>query len=199
MKIYSWLSVLVIVLLSACGTFEVSIEQPTPTVSPGAVTSDHIQGLEQSTIGDVQEGDLFVEEASTGWGKIVIVPGDGNWIAMIDDGQGILLIYHPESQPALGAVYGNGQGTEDIYHSGETDSNSVVPGLSRIQWTPDAHIHEQALQSPVERIVSVQPLDDMPAVLVNKTASVLFMNSSNSLPVLIDFSDSLNTFSTVND
>lgn len=205
MKFFSSFSLLVVVLLSACGTFEVSIEQPLPTATPAAITSNQPQDMDRSTIGDIQEGSLFVGDESSGWSKMIIVSGDMNWIAIIDNGQMIVLVHQPESQTALAVVDGNDKTPQDfMYPEGfqqtvDMNSNTAVAGISWIQWPPDPHLHQQSLKTHPEEVVAVQQLDDMPTLLVTKAASVLFLNKSNRLPVLIDFSDSPNTSPAVND
>jgi hypothetical protein len=204
MKVSSSLPLILVVLLSACGTFEVSIEQPTPTTTPDVIKPDPLQGTEQSTIGDTQEGDLFVEEASTGWSKTVIVSGDMNWIAVIDDGQMIVLEPRRESQIALATLDGTGKTPhklmfpEDFQHNVDTESNLLVDDMIWIQLA-DTQIHEESLNTPTEGIVSIQPLESMPMRLVTKSASVFFLNNSSRSPILIDFSESPNTSPSVND
>jgi hypothetical protein len=210
MKFYSSLSLLFVVLLSACGTFEVSIEQPAPTtavytVTPAVNTPSQPQGMARSMIGYTQEGNLSVEKKTTGWNKMVIVSGDVNWIAIIDDGQVIVLVNHPESQIALTADAGNGKrpqgllSPEGFHHNIAADSNTVVAGISQIQWIPDTHLPDQPLKTDMEGVLSVQQLDGMPTLLVTNTPSVFFLNSSNSSPVMIGFSGSLNTSPRVQD
>lgn len=136
---------------------------------------------------------------------MIIVSGDMNWIAIIDNGQMIVLVHQPESQTALAVVDGNDKTPQDfMYPEGfqqtvDMNSNTAVAGISWIQWPPDPHLHQQSLKTHPEEVVAVQQLDDMPTLLVTKAASVLFLNKSNRLPVLIDFSDSPNTSPAVND
>jgi hypothetical protein len=76
MKVYSSFTLLIVVLLSACGTVEVSIERskpgvPTPiqTATPAAVTPTSVSSETRAIVVYVQEGNVFVWEEGTGQSK----------------------------------------------------------------------------------------------------------------------------------
>lgn len=155
MKVYSSLTFLILLLLSACGTVEVSIEQPVPTTAstihnaaPAAVTPAPPVSQGRALVAYTRDGDVFVWDEASGQSKTVFASGDVRRVVMSDDGQVIALVRHSESGVALWAVDWNGRNPRELFpadtfdqrlESAQTESEPFGAGIGELEWIPGTH------------------------------------------------------------
>lgn len=155
MKAYSSFTFLILVLLSACGTVEVSIEQGAPTAAlpvhnaaPVVFTPTPPLNMGLALVAYTKEGNVFVWDEGTAQSRTVFASGDVTRVAMSDDGHVIALVRHSESGVALWAVDWNGRNPRELV-SAETfhqrlemarpEFEPVGAGIGELEWIPGTH------------------------------------------------------------
>jgi Tol biopolymer transport system component len=155
MKVYSSFTLLIVVLLSACGTIKVSILETEPsaallmqTTTPAAVTPIPQLREGQARVIYTKEGNVFVWDEVTSQSKTVFASGDVTRVAMSDDGQVIAFVRHSESRVALWAVDWNGRNPRELvsaktFHERletvEFESEPIGVGIGELEWIPGTH------------------------------------------------------------
>lgn len=155
MKVYSSFTFLILILLSACGTVEVSIEQPTATTvspvhnaAPVVFTPTPLPGNGRALVAYTKEGNVFVWDEAAGQSKTIFASGDVSRVAMSDDGHVIALVRHSEAGVALWAVDWNGRNprelvSTEIFHQRlnmvQSEFDPVGIGIGELEWIPGTH------------------------------------------------------------
>ena len=155
MKVYASFTFLILILLSACGTVEVSIEQPAPTTVshvhnavPVAFTPTPLPGNGRALVAYTREGNVFVWDEATGQSKTIFASGDVSRVAMSDDGQVIALVRDAEAGVALWAVDWNGRNPRELVSSEifrerletvEFETEPIGAGIGELEWIPGTY------------------------------------------------------------
>jgi Tol biopolymer transport system component len=157
MKIYSSLTFLILVFLSACGTVQVSVLEVMPTESlpihqadPIVVTPTPPPGAGFAVVTYTNNGNIFVWDELTGQSKTIFASGDVIRVAMSDDGQVIAFVRQSVdwTEVALWAVDWNGRNprelvsTETFHERLQTvqwESEPTGAGIGELKWIPGTH------------------------------------------------------------
>ena len=156
MKVYFSFALLILLFLSACGTVEVSIEQPTPITkspvhhaAPVVFTPTPPPSEGRALVAYTRDGNVFVWDEATGQSKTIFASGDVSRIAMSDDGHLIALVRHSEAGlVALWAVDWNGRNPRELVSAEifrqrletvQSGSDPVGAGIGELEWIPGAH------------------------------------------------------------